>query len=294
MSRFFKEPLVHFLVLGAALFALYTYLGEDEAQEGERIISVSSGRIEQLAAIFSKTWQRPPNREELAGLIDDFVLEEIYYREALQMGIEQDDVMIRRRLRQKLEFLTEDIANQVSPSDDQLEAYLAENPERFQREPTYTFRQHYFKPENHGDDPEAAVSTLAVKLRAGESVLGDRTLLPESLDNAPARTVDGIFGSGFASRLDDLEPATWSDPISSGFGWHLVRLEKRTPGRLPNLDEIRPAVEREWANLNRSKARQQFDEALRANYEVTIEWPSPAGSPPVETSGEAPQSSEES
>ncbi|HRX54783.1 MAG: peptidyl-prolyl cis-trans isomerase [Verrucomicrobiales bacterium] len=282
LSRFLKEPLLHFVLIGAALFAIHAGINPSSRKDSEGTIVVSAGRIEQLAAIFAKTWQRAPTAEELKGLIDDFVLEEAYYRKAVEMGIDQDDTMIRRRLRQKLEFLTDDTVALATPSDADLARYLSEHPGDFRTDPTYTFRQVFFNPGKHGADPLPEIRKRADELRAGGEVTGDATLLPEGLEKATSQTIDGTFGTGFAQKLAELQPGIWSDPIPSAFGLHLVRVEETTPGELPSLEKIRPIVEREWANLRRTEARATFNAALLKGIEVEVEWPESGKAPEVD------------
>jgi hypothetical protein len=213
----------------------------------------------------------------LKGLIDDAVLEEVYYRKAVEMGIDKDDTMIRRRLRQKLEFLTDDSVALVTPKDDDLERYRTEHAADFRTDPTYSFQQIYFHPEKHGDDPLPAIQAKADELRAGGEAVGDPTLLPEGLENASSQAIDNTFGAGFAARLAELTPGKWSDPVPSGFGLHLIRIDATTPGELPPLEKIRPIVEREWANGRRVEARAMFNAALLENFNVTVEWPEEDG-----------------
>ncbi len=267
-----REPLLHFLLIGAALFVLYGLVGDRRyGIEDDRIV-VSAGRIEQLENIFSKTWQRPPTANELKGIVDDFVLEEIYYRQAVAMGIDRDDTVIRRRLRQKFEFLTDDLAAASTPSDEELANYLAANADDFLRDSTYTFRQIYLDP-GQPDVERTAADQLAA-LRAGNVVHGGAGLLPTSFETASARAVDGSFGQGFSKLLDALPVGEWEGPIESGLGLHLIRLESRLEGSLPALDDIRPIVEREWANQKRLDTRRQINEQLLQDYDVVIEWPS--------------------
>jgi hypothetical protein len=275
LKTLLREPLLHFLAIGGALFALNAFLNPETEDATQRRIVVTAGRIEQLANVFAKTWQRPPTPGELKGLIDDYVLEEAYYRKAIAMGIDQNDTMIRRRLRQKIEFLTEDAAALAEPSDEALAVYLAQNAERFRIEPLYTFRQIYFNPERYDGDPSGHVRAIADKVRAGGVAKGDATLLPESFTDATRREVDRTFGTGFAEMLDSLTPGKWSDPIRSGLGLHLVRLASRIPARLPKLEEIRPLVKREWANQKRLELRRKFNEELLKDHEVVIQWPQP-------------------
>ena len=268
MRSILKEPLLHFLLIGAALFLSFGLLDDKTSGGGDNQVVVSAGRIEQLANIFGKTWQRPPTAYELKGLIDDFVLEEIYYRQAVAMGIDRDDTVIRRRLRQKFEFLTDDMAAATDPSDEDLAAYLAANSDAFRRDATYTFRQVYINPEQPGVELEAYVAEQLSALRAGKKAGGDTGLLPARFDRAPSRVVDGSFGSGFTKQLDELSAGGWQGPIESGLGVHVIRLESREEGTLPELAEIRPLVEREWANEMRLKARRKTNEHLLDLYNV--------------------------
>ncbi len=273
MRRFLKEPLLHFLLIGAALFLYYSQVDDSETGEGEQRIVVSAGRIEQLAYIFTKTWQRTPTREELKGLVDEFVLEEVYYRQALEMGLDRDDTIIRRRMRQKLEFLTDDTSSLVEAKDEELKKYLADNKDSFRQSGTYTFEQAYFNPEKHGDDPKAYVETQLAVARVGKKEIGDVSLLPRSFDKASRQVVDGTFGTGFSKELDKLDVGTWQGPVRSGLGFHLVRIDSKTPGRLPELEEIRPVVVREWSDARRLDIREKMNASLLDGYDIVIEWP---------------------
>ena len=288
--KFLKEPLLHFLVIGAVLFVVYSSMNEseEEAESGQRIV-VTSGRVEQLAGIFAKTWQRPPTKEELQGLIDDFVLEEAYYRQAIEMGLDRDDTIIRRRLRQKMEFLTDDTASLIEPTDEELATYLAEHEDSFRESGTYTFQQVYFNPEKHGDDPETYVSEQLRFLRSkeprtgsGNIEIGDVSLLPTSFQKATGRVVDGTFGRGFSLKLDKLEIGQWQGPVRSGLGFHLIRMDSITKGRLPELSEIRPIVQREWSNARRLAVREETNKSLLKNYDVVIQWPDDTADTPEE------------
>ncbi len=279
VSNMLREPLVHFMMIGAALFALYSAAGGADPDDSDRRIVVSSGRIEQLANVFAKTWQRPPRDDELKGLIDDFVLEELYYRQALAMGLDRDDTIIRRRMRQKFEFLTDDTIP-VHASDEVLAAYLTENKDKFLEETAYTFRQIYFNPERHalgsregGQDPEGFAKARLDALRQGKAVSGDPSLMAESFDQASRRVVDGTFGLDFSRQLDDLASGEWQGPLRSGLGLHLIRLEARIEGKLPELAQIRHIVQREWAHQKRTEFRREMNQRLLKGYQVVIEWP---------------------
>ena len=289
-EKILKEPFFHFLLLGVGLFAVYSVVNKGDVEVEDTAIVVSEGRIRQLITIFEKTWQRAPTEQELQGLVDDFILEEIYYRKAVAMGIDRNDTIIRRRLRQKVEFLNDDAASLVQPTDDELTDYLEQNPESFRRPPSYSFRQIYFNPEKHGSDPQAWIAQQKEALNQGDDVAGDPSLLAEEFQEADARTIDGTFGYGFSAQLDELDVGQWSGPISSGLGMHVVQLEKRVPGSLPELEQIRSQVVREWSNSLRLETRQKINEALREQYQVTIEWPE--GASPSDTTAGGGESQE--
>jgi len=272
MKRFLREPLVHFLVLGAVLFTLYAWRG-GSGLPVERVV-IGAGQLEHLAAVFTRTWMRPPTAEELHGLLQDHVREELAAREALALGLERDDVIVRRRLRQKLEFLTEDLAALAEPSESELEAHLRAHPEGYELEPRITFRQVFLSPERRGERLEADALELLTQLTAAPDSAdeaGDPTLLPEGLELAGTSEIDRLFGEEFAASLATVEPGTWTGPLSSAFGLHLVRVDVREAGRLPELGEVRDAVNRDWFAARKSAALDAFYAELLERYEVVIE-----------------------
>ena len=273
IQRLLREPLLHFLLIGASLFFVFGLAQDGMPGRTDDQVIVSAGRIEQLNNIFTKTWQRPPSPAELKGMIDDFVLEEIYYRQAVEMGIDRDDTVIRRRLRQKFEFLTDDMAAASVPTDEQLAAYLAANADAFAKDTTYTFEQVYINPERAGVDLQRQVAKELAALKAGNEVVGTGGMLPSYFDNTPARAVDNSFGRGFAKSLDALPLNDWQGPVESGLGLHLVKIAERVEGYLPDLADIRPIVEREWVNENRLETRRLINDQLLSEYDVVIEWP---------------------
>ena len=280
MRRLLREPLIHFLVLGAALFAVYSLVSARDAAPRDAII-VSAGKIEQLAALFARTWQRPPTREELDGLIDDFIREEVAYREGQTAGLDRDDTIIRRRIRQKLEFIAEDLAGLIEPSDEDLVAYLAAHPEGYRVDPRLTFRQVYLNTDERGEAAESDARDLLIALNGDSSVdattLGDRILLEHGYADMALRDVGSTFGPQFANSLVDLEPGAWQGPIESAYGVHLVYIDQRDEGRLPELDEVRIPVRRDWDNARRVEAIDTFYRELIQKYEVIIEPPAPQG-----------------
>jgi hypothetical protein len=276
MKRLLREPLLHFVLLGAALFAALS-LGPDRGRPRETEIVVSAGKIEHLAALFARTWQRPATPEELQGLITDFVREEAAYREGMAAGLDLDDTIIRRRIRQKLEFVAEDLASQAEPTDRELAAYLAAHPEDFRVDPRVSFRHVYFNPEERGDGLDSEVRDVLSLLDGDPLIdagrLGDRILLEHSYADIPALDVANLFGAEFAAAIVEIDPGEWHGPVRSGYGMHLVFVDQRSEGRLPELDEVRDQVRREWANVRRLDAIDKFYRSLLDRYDIVIEWP---------------------
>ncbi|MFG0282934.1 MAG: peptidyl-prolyl cis-trans isomerase [Phycisphaerales bacterium JB039] len=276
MKGLLREPLVHFLALGAALFVVFSLLSGPEGAPRDDQIIVTAGKIEHLAALFARTWQRPPTRQELEGLIADYVREEAAYREGMAFGLDTDDTVIRRRIRQKLDFIAEDVARQFEPTEAELQAYLEANPDAFRQDPIVSFRQIYLNPEQR-PDLEADARDLLIALEDDRSIdastLGDRILLEHAYADVTTRQVSALFGAGFAAAIAQLEPGAWHGPVASGYGAHRVRRDRKQAERLPELAEIRDLVQREWANARRLEAIEQFYADLVARYDVTIAWP---------------------
>jgi hypothetical protein len=281
-----REPLFQFLVLGGALFGLFHLVDGRKAERPARIV-ISSARIANLADGFARTWQRPPSTEELQGLVDDYVRDEVFYREGRAAGLDRDDVIIRRRVRQKMEFSAED-ATVPEPSDAQLVAYLEANPERFKSEDHLTFHQVFLSATRRAatidDDSKRVASALTgADAAIDATALGDAFLLGEEFQAVSPKEVAGIFGDGFAKRISVMEPGRWQGPVPSSFGQHFVYISERIPGGVPPLDAVRQAVRREWSNARRLEAEQKLYASLRERYEIVVEMP-PARSAQIETS----------
>lgn len=269
-----KEPLLHFLLLGAGLFLLFRVVGGDS--EAPKEITISEARVEALAESFARTWMRPPTAQELAGLVDDYVKEEIFYREAIIMGLDRDDTVIRRRLRQKLEFISDDVAASAEPGDTELQAYLSQHAEKFVQPGRLSFEQVYFSSEKRGESARRDTEKLLAELSSASAAVdiveaGDPTLLPTSLSAATPQEIANAFGEEFALQVEEAPVAQWSGPIQSSFGWHAVRVDERATSTTPTLEEIRPIVLREWQVEQRQKLSDAFYQALRDQYEVRVE-----------------------
>ncbi|GGO85798.1 hypothetical protein GCM10011348_35180 [Marinobacterium nitratireducens] len=271
--RWWREPLLHFFIIGVLLFPLFDWLGDIRAQD--RIL-VTRERIDNLSSVFARTWQRQPTRQELDGLIDDYVREEIAAREARARGLDQDDVVIRRRLRQKLEFLVTDSVTSVPPTEQQLQDWLSAHPDPFRSDPEYAFRQVFLDPNKHAGTLERDAERLLQRLRAaGGKVdirnIGDSLMVPRDIERMSVGEIGRVFGERFAQQVIRLQPETWSGPLLSGYGVHLVYLLDRRTGAVPPLSEIRPQVEARFLEQRRQQALDNLYQSLRQRYPVTIE-----------------------
>ena len=276
VTSLLREPLLHFLAIGAALFLYFQWSG-GPGSTSNRIV-LTAGQIEHLSAGFAKTWQRPPSDAELKGLIDDWVREEIAVREGMAAGLDRDDTIIRRRLRQKLEFLAEDVAETAPPTDQELQAWLDGHADAFRIEPQVAFRQVYVGRDRHGAAADADARALLARLAAGGADaaidrLGDPIMLPQENALMPQREVARTFGQDFADRLASVEPGSWTGPIESGYGLHLVLVRERVAGAVPSLAAVRPAVERELTADRRTRELEAMYRRFLDRYTVVVERP---------------------
>jgi hypothetical protein len=289
LSKLVREPLAHFVLIGAAVFGLYALMAGDSQEEAKDKIVVTEGRVQQLAEVFAKTWQRPPTQQELRGLINAYIKEEVCYREALKLGLDRDDTLIRRRMQQKMEFVTEPSDELLRADDAALQAFLDSHKTAFRVEPRIAFDQVFLNPDRPGDAaPVRAKQTLEVlKASASGEIppdVGDSTLLPTSMPLSPLSNIARNFGDAFATNLTNLPEDEWAGPIRSPYGLHLVRVTKRLGSYDPKLSEVRAAVEQEWRTQEREKFQQQAYDQLLAKYKVIL----PTGKPALPESGVTP------
>ena len=282
MKKLLKDPLLHFLLIGAALFLVFGLIKSPAGIEENRIV-ITSGDIEALQANFARTWQRPPTESEVSGLIEDRVRDEIAYREAVAMGLDQGDSVIRRRLRMKMELIVEDVAGLSPPTDEDLETYLAEYRESFRQQPQVSFIHVYLNSDKRGarveDDAREILARLsAAGIDADPESYGDPSMLPKELPLYYIKDIGRLFGVDFSRQILEVKPGAWAGPVWSSYGLHLVYVRERIEGRDPKLDEVRKEVEREWSALRRKEFKQATYKKLRERYTVTIEE-TPADTP---------------
>lgn len=279
MKALLREPLLHFLLLGALLFAVDARFRPAERVGGGEIV-VTEARVRSLAQNFARTWQRPPTEEELGGLVEGYVREEVMVREALALGLDRDDAIIRRRLQQKVEFVSDQAVALAPPTEADLQAYLDGHADAFRREPRVTFAQVYLDPGKRGAALQADAARLRDRLatksidaaRAGDALM----LLEPRYEDVPQAEVGRLFGADFAEAIVKQAPGVWGGPLQSGYGAHLVMVERLTPARMPSLAEVKPLVEREWTNAKRRELARDWYASLRAKYKVNVQMPQPA------------------
>ncbi|MEM9494902.1 MAG: peptidylprolyl isomerase [Pseudomonadota bacterium] len=265
-----RQPLLHFLVAGLAIFLLNGLRGDEETAPGDNNITVTVAQVERMAALWTRTWGRAPSERELQGLVRDHIKEEIYYREALKLGLDVNDTVIRRRLRQKMELLSEGDAALSEPDEEALRAYFAENADRYRQGETFAFRQVYFS-DADSERMRAALDALADGAAPGG--LGDAIGLPAEMTDADAKAVARVFGSAFLDEIKDLPTGSWVGPVPSSFGRHLVFVSTRNARTPAALADIRKRVVADWRSDETARMRGAAFDALRAEYDIEIEQP---------------------
>jgi len=281
VKKLVREPLVHFLLIGVGLFLFFGGRGGPASLPGGQSgppaakIVIAQGDINQMVETFTRTWQRPPTEEETKGLVEGFVRDEIYYREAVAAGLDRDDSVIRRRMRQKMEFILEDITAQADPTDEELLAYIKKHPDSYLVDPQIAFRQVYINTNKPGTSAESDARQILAQLREGADPdsVGDPILLEPEIRLSPLWDITKQFGEEFSRNLLELKSGKWEGPVRSGFGLHLVFVTERVEGRLPELKEVRETVKRDWM-FERQKERKDAAYAkIRERYTVTVEGP---------------------
>ena len=278
-KKVLREPLLHFLVIGVGLFLLFSIINGPAVDKPNRIV-LSQNQKELLAENFSRTWMRAPSDKEMEGLIDGYLRDEVFYREAIALGLDQGDNLIKRRLRQKLEFILEDVLSLLEPTDEELTLYMQQHKARFHIKPQVSFQQVYLNYDKH-DLVGAQADKLLTQLRAGENPeqLGDQTMLAVDFELISQTDIERRFGEEFARQVVTLPQGVWSGPVASGFGIHLVLVSEKVEGRLPELAQVKETVKRDWLVERRKELKEVTFSELLKGYEIVIE--KPAESDPV-------------
>jgi hypothetical protein len=269
-----REPLAHFLLAGAGIFIVFALSGGGP-DLGDRRITVDAARVQRIVTLWMQTWHRPPTPVELDGLIGDYVQEEVYYREALRLGLDRDDPVIRRQLRSKMEFLAADQLESVTPGDAVLKTWMRAHPALYVQDAKLSFVQIYVGSATDRDAAEAAAATILTRLAAGASPaqLRQPLSLPTAFSETSRSEVDRQFGEAFSDGLLRAPIGRWTGPVASGFGLHVVKVTAVRPGPPPELDQVRQAVENDWRAATRAEREAQAYQGLLKGYDIVIARP---------------------
>ena len=274
IQRVIREPLTHFLFLGALIFALNEWRGVGRQEEGTKDrIEVSSGTITWLVEGFAKQWNRAPNETEMRDLINAHIREEVLYREALAIGLDRNDTIVRRRMAQKMEFLSQDINMSVEPEEVELIKYFTQNTARYAKPAKTNFQQVYFSKERRGDKLEADAKAALEALNKGADpeTMGDPSLIPHAYDSADEIVMSATFGDNFANEISKMPEGKWCGPVGSAYGLHLILITKRSEPVAVAFETARADVLRDYFEERRQKANLDLIELLKEQYEVIID-----------------------
>jgi hypothetical protein len=283
--KLLRDPLLHFALLGALLLGIHALVSGVFSSEETRRVEIGAAEIELLARGFERKWMRPPTPEELQRLVEGRVREEILYREALALGLDRNDGVVRRRMVQKIEMLTQDLALLADPTPEELRAFFEEHRDEYQVPPRRSFSHVYFNLDQRGAAAEADAHRLLAELRALDPApsrapgRGDPTMIESDFDLVTPREVRRVFGDRFAESLFALGSG-WQGPVLSGYGLHLVHVGERVEARTPELEEIRDRLVYHYNRVRRDEAREALYQGLAGQYEITIVDPAEGGTPP--------------
>jgi peptidyl-prolyl cis-trans isomerase C len=277
VRRWLREPLLHFLVIGAALFVVYAALNRDpnDPKDRRRIV-LAENDLSQMTIATLAQGRPAPTIEQMRNLLEAKIREEVLCREALAMGLDKDDIIVKRRMLQKMDFLAEDLSDLREPSRDELQAWFRNNAQRFAYPPRISFRHLYFSFDKHGANTAEAAAE-ALRQIAGKpadsldaAALADPFMFRDYYADRSPDQLGSEFGAKFEQALFDLKPGSWQGPIESGFGWHLVFVDSLTPGRVPEFVEVESEVKSEWIKDERAEFKRKAYEAMKARYEIVL------------------------
>jgi len=277
LTRLFTEPLIQFLIIGACIYGAFALFGTPEEDFRDTRVHVDSARINAFISEWESRWNRPPTREEIDGLIQSYIKEDVLFRQAVAMGLNEDDPITRRRMAQKLEFLTSDLAMMVQPAEGELEKYFSENSEAYRAPDRMTFSQVFFDPDSRGNKTLEDAEEALVKLQASgapteESMqVGDGLMLQRDFVSVTRMEAARQMGSGFVEAVVQLEPGSWHGPVLSGYGVHLVYVYSYEKAPPAVFEEVQAAVLENWQGEQREKFNADFLENLKTRYEIVID-----------------------
>lgn len=278
VKRLLQEPLLQFLLVGVALFAVYSYQQRGRgAETSPQEIRLTLDDLAQLSLLFESQWQRPPTPEEFGRLVENKAQEEVLYREAIAMGLDKDDTIVKRRMAQKMQFLAEDVATAHEPTTDELRDWFAAHGDLFVQPPRIAFRHLYFASDRRGaaarDEAAAALAELAGQPQDSERAVADPFMFQDYYGDRSVDEIAREFGPGFAQAVVRLSPGAWQGPVESGYGWHLVFVDSVTPDSVPDFAEVEAEVKTAWLGARKAEAWRKAYAEMRARYTVLIPAP---------------------
>jgi peptidyl-prolyl cis-trans isomerase C len=268
LIKILKEPLLHFAVISVFIFILYDVIGQKQEKTDE--ITVTLNDINNLKSNWINKWGVSPTEEELNSLIDEHIKEEIFYREALANGLDDNDLMVRRRMAQKIEFILDDNIADKDPTEDDLKNYFEENKSKFIDGKKYSFYQISFL-----NDSVKAEKTKSVLTSSSDTSLikkmNNQTGIPIHFSNKTAEEIDRVFGQNFHDTLSNMQLNQWNGPFQSGYGFHLILVYKITDGTIPDYESVKTRIYESWIQNETKQKRSQMFNELKARYSVKIE-----------------------
>jgi peptidyl-prolyl cis-trans isomerase C len=279
LLRFLKEPLFHFILAGAAIYLLFGWFGPKESEEAvaENTIVITAGELDWLADTWLKKWNRPPTEQEMLGMVQQQLRETVLYREAISMGLDKDDVIIRRRLAQKLEFLAQDLIQPELPTDEELQAYFETNLNTYRASDLITFTHVFLDPDKRDDQTLADAEKLKTELIGNATVpaensdLGDTFMLQSYYPERAETDISKLFGNEFARSIMELETEEWHGPVLSGYGTHLVYVHALQNFAPPTFEQVSARVAEDWENEKRAELNDEYIASLLKRYTVVVE-----------------------
>ena len=265
MKKLLKEPLVHFLLIGLGLFFMYGLVNTEPDQNE---IIIDDGLINEIVAKWELQRNRQPTLEELTGLVNEFVEQEVLYQEALEMNLDHNDEIVKRRLAQKMEFISDGLAESLQPTDDILKKYFEDKKDNYSKDPVYTMSHIYFSQDKRSDAFGDAKNALNASSKEG---LGDPISLPKTYTNASAFAISRDYGTSFANSLDTLEIGKWSEPITSGMGVHLVFIKEKKAGGLYTFEEVKDKVIVDYNFEASNDFKNELISSLLKGYKINID-----------------------
>ena len=265
--RLLREPLLHFFVVGTVLFGVF-YAGSEGDDPESSVIEITQARLDQLSAQFVSTWNRTPSPEELENILQLFIREEVYYRDALALGLDRDDSVIKQRLRQKMEFLTETSASFLEPTDEELQSYYDDNRRLYERRSRMALEQVFLGQIPTDDEAQRALTRLRSNPNLNPADVGEQSVLPPGLRLTFAEGIDAVYGAGFFSQIRDFPQGEWSGPVVSSYGTHLVRINEIEEATAPSLADVSDVVERDWRANRADEIRESDYQNRLDNYTI--------------------------